>query len=201
MKKLPGAVAPHMQRRAGLLVERMSRSLALAGGVALVALAALTVISVTGRAFVKFGLGPIPGDFELVEAGCAFAVFSFLPWCQFRRGHVTVDVFIVWLPPPARTGLSLIGNILLTAVAFILAHRLQAGLIDKLSYNETTFILEMPVWYGYALAVLGAWLFFLVGAYTVWRSWNEMCGDFEEMEEEKAGSTASPKNESGEGAL
>jgi TRAP-type C4-dicarboxylate transport system permease small subunit len=169
-------LAPALEARVGRLIGQLSQALALAGGAALVALAALTVVSVTGRAFVKAGLGPVPGDFELVEIGCAFAVFAFLPWCQYRRGHVTVDVFISRAGPRTKAALSLIGNVLLTGVALLLAWRLQAGLIDKLSYDETTFILQMPVWYGYAAALLGAWLFALTAAYTVWRSLNEMLG-------------------------
>ena len=49
----------------------LARIMALAGGLVLTALIIVTVISVTGRAFVFAGLGPIPGDFELMEAGTA----------------------------------------------------------------------------------------------------------------------------------
>lgn len=166
-------LAPALEQRVGDVIGRIAMVLAIVGGLALVALAALTVVSVTGRALLPLGLGPVPGDFELVEAGCAFAVFAFLPWCQFRRGHVTVDVFVARVGRRAHAALSLVGNVLLTLCALLIAWRLQAGLADKLSYGETTFILEMPVWYGYAAAIVGAWLFALVGAYTVWRSLNE----------------------------
>jgi len=41
---------------------------------------------------------------------------------------------------------------------------------------ETTFILGMPTWYGYALGVVGAVLFSIVSVYTVWRDINELTG-------------------------
>jgi TRAP-type C4-dicarboxylate transport system permease small subunit len=175
-------LAPSLEQRVGVVIGRLAMGLALLGGLVLVALAVLTVVSVTGRTLVGLGLGPVPGDFELVEAGCAFAVFSFLPWCQFRRGHVTVDVFVARIGRHGLAWLSLTGNALLTISALLIAWRLQAGLADKLSYGETTFILQMPVWYGYAAAIVGAWLFALTGAYTIWRSLNEALGEGEAHE-------------------
>lgn len=169
-------VLPGLERRVGRFVGLLARWLALAGGAVLVVLAVLTVVSVTGRVLIPVGLGPIPGDFELVEAGCAFAVFAFLPWCQYQRGHATVDVFIGWAGPRAKAFLSLVSNVLLTVVAGIIAWRLEAGLVDKLSYGETTFILQMPAWYGYAASLVGAVLFAIVCLYTVWRSLNEWLG-------------------------
>jgi hypothetical protein len=50
------------------------------GAFVLVLLAAMSVVSIAGRALSGLGLGPVPGDFELVEAGTALAVFCFLPW-------------------------------------------------------------------------------------------------------------------------
>ena len=58
----------------------LARLMAWFGAAVLTALAALTVASIAGRALSGFGLGPVPGDFELVEAGTALAVFAFLPW-------------------------------------------------------------------------------------------------------------------------
>lgn len=173
------ALAPRWERRAGIVIGGIARILAMAGGLVLVALALLTVLSVAGRAMVPLGLGPIPGDFELVEAGCAFAVFAFLPWCQWTRAHATVDVFVAWASPVAKAALSLFANLLLTGAAILIAWRLQAGLADKYAYGETTFILQMPLWYAYAAALVGAWSFALVCAYTVWRSLNEVLGEGE----------------------
>ncbi len=167
-------LAPELESRVGELIGRLARWLALFGGIILASLAVLTVISVTGRSLVFAGLAPIPGDFELVEAGCAVAVFSFLPWCQYRRGHVTVDILVNAFPARLRIGLGVLGNVLLTVAALLIAWRMAAGLGEKIRYGETTFILGMPVWYGYALGMIGAALFVIVCLYTVWRSLNEL---------------------------
>ena len=63
-------------------VERLAVWTALAGRLVLVALVCMTCVSIVGRAFSVFGLGPIPGDYELVEIGIGFAAFAALPWCH-----------------------------------------------------------------------------------------------------------------------
>lgn len=179
-------IAPRLEQRVGAVIEWVARWLAYAGGLALIALTIMSVLSITGRGLAGISdmwpfnmMGPIAGDFELVEAGCAFAVFAFLPWCQMRRGHVTVDIFISPLGPRTRAALTLIGNLVLTIAAVVIAWRLELGMMDKKAYFETTFILQMPSWWGYASVLFGAWLFALVSAYTVWRSLNEMLGEGE----------------------
>ncbi len=151
-------------------------ALAIAGGLALIAMTLLTVISITGRGLIWLGLGPIPGSYELVEMGAAFAVFCFLPWCQLKRGHVTVDLFLRPLGPRINRGAELISNLLITGAAGVIAWRLWLGLVDKGSTSETSYILGIPAWFGYAAACLGAMLFVLASAYTVWRSFHELRG-------------------------
>lgn len=50
-------------------IYRLSRWAAIVGGIVLVALTLMIVASITGRALIGLGLGPVPGDFELVEMG------------------------------------------------------------------------------------------------------------------------------------
>ncbi|MCU0929269.1 MAG: TRAP transporter small permease subunit, partial [Burkholderiaceae bacterium] len=81
------------------LVYGLSRALAWFGAFVLCLLALISVVSIAGRALSGFGLGPVPGDFELVEAGTALAVFCFLPWCHLKRGHAVVDLLWNAYPP------------------------------------------------------------------------------------------------------
>ncbi len=168
----PG-IAPSIEAAVGRVVGSLAKVMALAGGVLLVALAVMSAASITGRAFTRMGLGPVPGDFELVEAGCAVAVFAFLPWCQFRQGHVTVDMFAPYLPARLWAYLAVAGNIAMSIIAVILTWQLWLGFRDKLAYGETSMILQMPIWWGYAAGVVGAVVFTITCFYTVWRSLNE----------------------------
>jgi TRAP-type C4-dicarboxylate transport system permease small subunit len=146
----------------------LARSLALLGGLVLVAMTLVTVISIVGRSLVPFGLAPVPGDFELVEAGAAFAVFAFLPWCQLVRGHAAVDVFTSFFPAGINRIIDLISEALMTFAIILIAWRLLAGTVDKFNYGETTFILQFPVWWAYAVCVLAAAVGIIVSLYMLW---------------------------------
>jgi TRAP-type C4-dicarboxylate transport system permease small subunit len=165
-------IAPTAEAAAGRVVGGVARLLAVAGGIMLVSLAVMSAVSIIGRAFAKLGLGPVPGDFELIEAGCAVAVFAFLPWCQFRGGNVTVDLLESYLPAGLWAWLSVAGNIAMSIVAIILTWQLWLGFFDKLAYGETSMILQMPIWWGYAAGAVSALVFVLTCVYTVWRSIN-----------------------------
>lgn len=162
-----------MYLRIDRIVERLSAALALAGGAVLVGLTVLTVVSIAGRTINRFGFGPVPGDFEMIEVGAAFAIFAFLPWCQYRRGHVTVDLFLARFGVRTNFVVDVVANLLMTAAAIIIFWRLTLGMLDKLSYGETSFILQFPVWWGYAASMVGAIVFVFVCAFTVWRSLRE----------------------------
>ena len=144
------------------LVGALAYWMAMAGGAVLIAVVIVTVVSIAGRSLIFAGLGPIPGDFELVEAGTAFAVFAFLGLCQFHRGHVTVDLFLTRAGPRVNAAVDVIANLAMTGAAAVITWRLCLGMLDKRSYGETTFILQFPIWWGFAAALAGAAAFTLV---------------------------------------
>lgn len=156
--------------RISTFVEILAQILAVAGGIVLVILTVMTLLSVTGRSLTFLGLRPIPGDFEMVEAGMAFAVFAFFPWCHLKRKHITVDIFTRSWPDSANRVIDLVTDILMLAVAILIAWRHWDGMLDKLSYGETSFILEYPIWWGYAGGMIGAAVFVIVALYCLARS-------------------------------
>ena len=190
------ALAPGLERGTGRVLHAAARALALFGGVILAGVAAMTVVSVIGRALVGWGLGPVPGDFELVQIGCAIAVFSFLPWCQLHRGHVTVDLVVERFAPRVQAAFMVLGDAALAVLAMLMARQLWLGMVEKFCADandavfgwlwtlmgtaeaycwvEATYELNLPVWWGYALGVIGAGLFALTALHSVWRSVNEV---------------------------
>lgn len=149
------------------LVERLARFMAILGGLVLTALIGLTCVSVLGRglntfghsefltslsesaanALIATGVGPVSGDFELVEAGISFTIFAFLPICQLKRGHATVDVFAGSFPIWMNRGLEVLWEVLFSLLIFLITWRLFVGMEDKMRYNETTFLLQFPIWW------------------------------------------------------
>ena len=179
------------------VVTFIARWTALAGGLVLIILTILTVASVSGRAmltaanlhdsdswlmpiypllrsvggfFNGLGAKPIPGDFELVEAGTGFAIFAFLPWCHLKRGHATVELLAGCYPTWLNHIIDIVANFLMLAVTVLLAWRHLLGTLDKVSYGETTFILQFPLWWGYAASMIGAVVFVIVSAFVLLRS-------------------------------
>jgi len=130
--------------------EQLAKAAAILGGFVLLGITLLTCASIIGRGLISIGLGPIKGDFEIVEAGVAFAVCAFLPWCQFQRGHATVDLLTSKLSPTINRWINLVAETLMAIAIFIMTWKLWDGMASKRQYGDTTFILEMPTWWPYA---------------------------------------------------
>lgn len=139
---------------------------AVLGGLVLSLLAGLTVVSIVGRNV--FGVA-VPGDFELVEMGCAVAVFAFLPYGQMVRGNAVVDIFTAGAGPRTRAVLDGAGSLLYAAIAGLLTWRLALGGLELARYGETTMVLRVPLWWGFAPAVASLGFLTLVCVYTAWR--------------------------------
>ncbi len=163
----------------------LARGMAVLGGIVLTLLVLLTCVSVGGRLLntvlhgdmaqavmpgladwlIGAGVGPVLGDFELVEAGVAFAIFAFLPLCQITGGHATVDIFTARLPAAVNRWLQGVVDVVFAAVLILIAWRLMVGMQDKMAYSETTFMLQFPVWWAYAASLAAACVAALIGVY------------------------------------
>ena len=167
-------ILPGVERQAGRVIRMLALVLAILGGLLLTGMAVMTVASIVGRALIPFGLRPITGDFEMVEMGCAVAIFAFLPWCQLTRGHVTVDVFVGLGPRWLLRFTQLIGDIVIALIAAVLLWRFWLGMEEMISNGQETYLLGLPIWYGYVGGIFGAVLFLVVSIYTVWRDINDL---------------------------
>ena len=168
-----------------LIVEKIARAMAIVGGLVLTTLIILSSLSILGRglntlghsawlsnvsesiatSLVSTGVGPIAGDFELVEAGVAFVVFAFLPICQLYGAHAKVDIFTSKLPQKLQDFLRTFWETLLAVVMVVICWRLFEGTLNKLSYGETTFILQFPIWWAYATSFVAALIAAFVAVY------------------------------------
>lgn len=136
-------------------VECISRQLALTGGLIMILLALITVISIIGRSL--FGTS-IEGDYELVEVGLAISIFLFLTECQVKKGHVIVDFFTVTLAKRKIYFLDAVGNLLFTLIGGLITWQLSQGGLESYEYLEQSMILEIPIWIAYVPAVISTGL-------------------------------------------
>lgn len=153
--------------RVDRIVDALCRWLAVAGGIVLVAMVLMAAISIAGRAALD---RPILGDFELIQVGCTICVAAFLPYCQLRGGNIIVDFFTARASQRAQRRLDAIGALLVAATMSVVAWRTWAGAISIKQAGETTMLLGVPIWIGYALMVPGFILTALVALYTAHRA-------------------------------
>ncbi len=166
------------------LMMGLARSMAILGGMVLSLLIILTCLSIIGRLLNGFlhgdmmqaiapgfsnwmitWVGPINGDFELVEAGVAFAIFAFLPLCQLRSAHATVDVFTSLLPARTNIRLKAFWEVVLCLAILLITWRLGVGMSSKFANGETTLLLSFPKWWAFAASFVAAIVASIVALY------------------------------------
>lgn len=136
------------------------------GGFVLTALILMTGASIVGRALTGIGLGPVTGDYELVELGIAIAVFCFLPYAQLKAGHATVDIFTSGLSVPTNRFLIAFWEIVMAVAMALIAWRLYEGMLGKLANGETSYLLQIPVWWAFAACMVPAVVTVAVAAWS-----------------------------------
>ncbi len=162
-----------------------ARVVALIGGVVLLALIVMTCIDILGRTInsglhflmsmgiataaaqtvLDTGVGAIAGSYEVLEAGMAFCIFAFLPLCQVTMGHASVDLFANMMPRTINRLLAFLTALLFAAVLVVIAMQLNVGMQRKLNSNQTSLLLEFPIWWAYAASLVGACLAALTGVH------------------------------------
>jgi len=167
------------------IITGLARFMAVLGGIVLSFLILLTCVSIIGRSLngifhsdlmeriapgfsrwvIDIGVGPVNGDFELVEAGVAFAIFAFIPLCQVTAGHASVDILTNQFSRGINRFLRMVIEVVFAAVLVLIAWRLYEGMMSKLGYGETTFLLQFPIWWAYAASFVGSVVAAIVGVY------------------------------------
>lgn len=142
-------------------VERLSEIIALSGGILSLGVALLVVASVAGRwlsgtrlASTLPWLGPINGDFELVQMATAIAVFAFLPYTQVKRGNIFVDTFTSSLPVRLNTYIDAFWDLAYAAMMGLLTACLATGVLEHYRSGQTTMLLQLIVWPALAMCAL-----------------------------------------------
>ncbi len=173
----------------GLLIHRfflgLSRITAILGGIVLFVLILMVCVSIVGRSLngilhgplfdgalsglakwlLDLGVGPVNGDYELLEAGIAFSIFAFLPLAQISAAHASVDIFTSFLGNKSNRLLTAAWDIVFAVALVLIALQLKEGMGSKMRSGQTTFLLQFPIWWAYALSLSAATIAAVVGVY------------------------------------
>jgi TRAP-type C4-dicarboxylate transport system permease small subunit len=118
------------------------------GGLTLMAIMTMTVVSVAKRTLLG---APIPGDYEMVEIGGAVAIFCFLPWCQLAGGNVLVDFFTMKAGSGVNHALEAFGDLIYLAVASLIFWRSVHGALEFRQNGEQSMVLGVPTWWSFVI--------------------------------------------------
>lgn len=162
-------------------IQKLAQFMALLGGAVLCLLVLMVCVSISGRELsdlayggalggfgdwlIARGIGPILGDFELVEAGVAFAIFAFLPLTQLSGAHAKVDVFTSGLGAGVNRALATFWSVVMAVIIVLITWRLFVGMQDKIRYGETSYLIQFPIWWAYAASFAAAITASIVSVY------------------------------------
>lgn len=138
------------------IIDTVTRTLAVLGGLVMLAAAVMVTVSVLLRWLFRSG---VQGDFEMVQIATAVAVFAFLPYCQIRRGNVFVDTFTLRTPGWLNRNLDRLWDLVYAGFALLIGWRLMAGGIDAISSRTSSMVLAIPI--GWAIAAASLMALFL----------------------------------------
>ncbi len=150
----------------GRILWQAAIAAAIIGGLILIALVAMSIVSIVGR---KLFSTPIQGDIELVQMGVAFAAAAFLPVCEMSDHHIKVDAFTNWLGEGAIRTLDAIAHTLLTGMFVLLSWRTLVAALNTRNSGEVSTLLSVPMWVPEILLVPSLSLATVCGAYQVAR--------------------------------
>jgi len=146
---------------------RAAELMAALGGLALLLVMAVTLVSVIGSSL--FGK-PLLGDTEIVELLIGIAIACFMPYCQMRGANVIVDFFTMKASDRAKAGLDALMTLVFAIIVAILTERLIQGAIIQYERERVSMFLRLPQWWGYAVASVAALVWSAVTFFTAWES-------------------------------
>lgn len=141
---------------------------AVIGGFLALLIAVVTIVNVTAFGLDKLArlfdanFPAIIGYEDFVSMIVSSAALMFFPYCQVRRGHVAVDVFIKMFPDWFARCVDVISGILMTMLALFLGYMMIRGLIEVRSDNTLSAILGWPVWPFYVPGIASMFLWAMI---------------------------------------
>jgi TRAP-type C4-dicarboxylate transport system permease small subunit len=153
------------------LLEGITASWALLGGLILIAIVLVTVTNAGAFAFDRvarlFGgaVGALPGYEDFVRLAISAAALMLLPYCQYKRGHVAVDLFMARAPRRLQRLLDLLTSALMAGLAAFLAYWMVLGLLETRADGSLSRVLGWPEWPFYLPGVVSLVLWAMVAGH------------------------------------
>ena len=133
-------------------LEGIAAGWALLGGAVLIVIVLVTVANAAAftldRVVQPFGgtVGGLPGYEDFVRLAISSAGLMLFPYCQVRRGHISIDVFTASLPRRLQDALARLAVAGIAALAVFLAWWMLLGLLETRADGALSRVLGWPEW-------------------------------------------------------
>jgi TRAP-type C4-dicarboxylate transport system permease small subunit len=133
-------------------IGQLARIWAIAGGLATLAIVLVTTTNVglfaLNRLARMFGgdVAGLPGYEDFVSLAVGAAAIMFFPLCEWRRGHIAVDVFTEKLPQRFQNGLDRTWSAVTCLLALFLAYWMTIGMLESRDDHALSPVLGWPIW-------------------------------------------------------
>lgn len=158
-------------------LERATSAWAIAGGIVLITIMLVTSVNVGAFALDRIArlagtnVAALPGYEDFVRLAVGVAALMFLPYCQARSGHVTVDLFVSHMPARVRTVLDGCWSALMTALATFLLWQMSLGALETWRDGARSPVLGWLEWPFYLPGVASLALWALISATQTLGAW------------------------------
>jgi TRAP-type C4-dicarboxylate transport system permease small subunit len=150
------------------ILERVVSWWALLGGVGLLLIVGATAFNVGAFAAdmvaQRFGgsIAAFPGYEDFVRLMVSAAVLMLFPYCQLRRGHVAVDLFVERMSQRVQRAIDAISLIGMTVLVVFLFYWMVIGMVETRADHAVSRVLGWPEWPFYIPGLISLALWALV---------------------------------------
>ena len=133
-------------------LERIATWWALLGGVLLLVIVVVTATNAGAFALDRAArlvggtVSGLPGYEDFVRLAISCAALMLLPYCQLRRGHVAVDLFVSMTPPRVQRALDTVSQVAMAGLAAFLAYWMVLGMLETRGDGALSRVLGWPEW-------------------------------------------------------
>lgn len=155
---------------------------AVLGGIILLIIVAVTVTNVGAFALDRIArlwggtVSGLPGYEDFVRLAIAAAIPMFLPYCQLKRGHLSVDLFLKNAPAGFNRFIERLSLVLMACVALFLAYWMFLGMEETQKDGALSRVLGWQEWPFYIPGIASLILWSLIAVAQIFD------GDPEEIE-------------------
>lgn len=140
---------------------QLNKGVGALAGVALLIMMSVAFIGVIMRYFFN---APILGGNEIIQVLSGVAVMMAIPVAADQDSHIRVDVLDSFIGKVGRFIGDVISRVLAIIVLSLLVQKVYAKIWDALKYEDTTNLLQIPIWPIYIVITAGMSMFvFILG--------------------------------------